>query len=775
VWTQKGCSRKRRRRALDFFKRGSLGTSDRLRCGHSADGNRIEKVSDNSKQDIAFASRMHQVIESRPCTGSSDSDNLSASSPPSPNILDWLLVIEWCMIVILAVAFVGLALVPGWRSLNSEFPDYYLAAELYHQGAPLDRVYEWTWFQRQNDHLGVRDGLVSFAPNPPTFILPMLPFVRLQPLAAKRVWLSFNLVFLALSLLCLRYTTSLGWRRLVLIALLCVLPLDVDFLFGRFYVFILFLICLAYYASCRNRNWAAGAIWSCAAALKLFPAFSVILFIRRRDWRSFAGFLVGAITLVAVSIFLFGAEVHRVFLREVLSQASRGDWLGPYALSQNSFITLWSHLFLIEPDLNPSPLINSPTLYAIAISITVTVPVIGFLFATNRESTSPSTMALHWASLVPLLLLLSTTTAPDHSCVLIFAAVVGFDALLAKGHNRRALTLLILYAGACAPVPFMIAQRFPIYRLVAITGLYALLLHSAVDVLPKRHTRLWWPIGVASVTVLALYTIYNTRSRAEDFSSRLSIGRNGYRFANPVPIANGIGFTEMQPSKYAAVVLAGGKPYDFPAPVDSLTIAGSPRSDLLYSELAGPKSLLVRIPVERSHDAPETLTEGQDPALSPNGQWLTFIREERGERTAWRLATNSPGAPQKVLPSTYQPIDVTVTNEGDVIASAGNVSDPHLLFVKHAGQEVIRLSTFLHPVRYPAISLDGKRLAFSRRDRGSWHLFVGTLANGYEQQLTHAPCNAISPSWEDDQTLLYATDCGRGVGLSALARVVLPN
>jgi hypothetical protein len=44
-----------------------------------------------------------------------------------------------------------------------------------------------------------------------------------------------------------------------------------------------------------------------------------------------------------------------------------------------------------------------------------------------------------------------------------------------------------------------------------------------------------------------------------------------------------------------------------------------------------------------------------------------------------------------------------------------------------------------------------------------------------EQQLTHASCNAISPSWEGPGTLLYATDCGRGLGLSAIARMTLPN
>jgi Tol biopolymer transport system component len=118
---------------------------------------------------------------------------------------------------------------------------------------------------------------------------------------------------------------------------------------------------------------------------------------------------------------------------------------------------------------------------------------------------------------------------------------------------------------------------------------------------------------------------------------------------------------------------------------------------------------------------------------------------------------------------------VTVNDDGNVIVSAGNPSDPRLLLVNRLTLEVIPLPAFSHPVRYPSISPDGKRLAFSHRDRGSWHLLVRALATDDEQQLTHASCNAISPSWANDHTLLYATDCGRGVGLSAIARVVLPN
>jgi Tol biopolymer transport system component len=71
------------------------------------------------------------------------------------------------------------------------------------------------------------------------------------------------------------------------------------------------------------------------------------------------------------------------------------------------------------------------------------------------------------------------------------------------------------------------------------------------------------------------------------------------------------------------------------------------------------------------------------------------------------------------------------------------------------------------------VSADSKRLAFSRRESGSWHLFVRDFSAGTEVRLTNAACNATSPAWEDDRTLIYTTDCGRGYGLNAVARIVL--
>jgi hypothetical protein len=685
----------------------------------------------------------------------------------------WMPLLERLVLAGLLAAFVGFSFLPGWRTLNSEFPNYYLAAALYHRRIPLDRIYEWTWFQRQNDHLGVRDGLVSFAPNPPSLILSLAPIMTLQPLAAKRAWLALNLVFLAVSLGMLRRVTSFGWRRLGLISLLCMVPLHVDFLFGRHYVLVLMLICGAYYSSCLDRRRTSGVMLAAAAAMKLFPALFVIMFVWKRNWRAVMGMALGATAITALSLFMFGVEVHRVFLTEVLSQASRGDWLGPYALSQNSFITLWSHLFLIEPELNPFPLINSPTLYAVAQAATVTVLLFSFLLSA-RGNEAPRSAALQWAALIPLLLLLSTTMGPDYPCLLIFTAVVGLDALLATAHKSQALILLFLYVAACAPVPHQISNWFPLTRLLATIGLYVLLLHSAgAD--RKVVSKHWLAAGLISAAILTIFNLNTLRNRAEDFSRRLPSPPTGYRAANPVATPDGVVFTEMEPRKYEPVLLREGAFRGIAMPGDALSVAGSGTTPGFYSELTGRQSWIARVPTEGLGSAPEMLTEGQDPALSHDGRWLAFIREGPGGSTAWLLATDSSNAPLMVLPSAYHALDVAVTSDGDVIVAAGRVSDPHLFMVRHGTEEVVSLTDFPHPARYPSASPDGKRLAFSRRDHGFWHLAVRELATGYEQDLTHASCNATSPTWENAQTLLYATDCGRGVGLSAIARVALPQ
>jgi hypothetical protein len=50
-----------------------------------------------------------------------------------------------------------------------------------------------------------------------------------------------------------------------------------------------------------------------------------------------------------------------------------------------------------------------------------------------------------------------------------------------------------------------------------------------------------------------------------------------------------------------------------------------------------------------------------------------------------------------------------------------------------------------------------------------WQLAYIDVATGHERMLTSGDCNSYSPAWLGPLKLAYATDCGRGLGLSALA------
>src|ERR1051325_4762345 len=62
---------------------------------------------------------------------------------------------ESAILLLLVGMFLWRGFIPGWKTLNTDFSNYYLAARLYRQGSALDQVYDWAWFIRQKDHAGI--------------------------------------------------------------------------------------------------------------------------------------------------------------------------------------------------------------------------------------------------------------------------------------------------------------------------------------------------------------------------------------------------------------------------------------------------------------------------------------------------------------------------------------------------------------------------------------------------------------------------------------------
>jgi len=273
--------------------------------------------------------------------------------------------IQHAVLLVLLAGFVVKGFVPAWRTVNSDFADYYVVARLYHAGYPLERVYDWTWLQRQKDRQSINQALVSFSPSTLLSALPIVPFTPLPALAAKRGWLVANIIFLSLTiLLCTRFT-KLGWERVAIAALLAFIPLRNNFLLGQMHVLVLLVLAVAAWLYFRNSHLLSGVSLAFAGALKIYPALFLILLLWKRQWRAAIGLMAGLLSAAAMSFFVFGRDACVLYVEQVLPAGVRGEIADPYNGTWISFTALLKHLLIYEPELNPSPVAHLPWLYAV--------------------------------------------------------------------------------------------------------------------------------------------------------------------------------------------------------------------------------------------------------------------------------------------------------------------------------------------------------------------------------------------------------------------------
>ena len=69
------------------------------------------------------------------------------------------------------------------------------------------------------------------------------------------------------------------------------------------------------------------------------------------------------------------------------------------------------------------------------------------------------------------------------------------------------------------------------------------------------------------------------------------------------------------------------------------------------------------------------------------------------------------------------------------------------------------------------VSPDGRWVATESSHSGLHQILLKNLATGAQRLLTPSHCDSRSPAWElDSKALIFASDCGKGIGLSVLYR-----
>jgi len=107
--------------------------------------------------------------------------------------------------------------------------------------------------------------------------------------------------------------------------------------------------------------------------------------------------------------------------------------------------------------------------------------------------------------------------------------------------------------------------------------------------------------------------------------------------------------------------------------------------------------------------------------------------------------------------------------------SAGPEGHAHIFLLDLVSGRTDPLTNGMDEEIHPAVSPDGGWLAFTRSSHGTEQVWAQNLQTGASRQLTGGQCNSFSPSWEPAASaLIFASDCGRGLGLPGLYRAPMP-
>jgi hypothetical protein len=706
--------------------------------------------------------------------------------------------LEWLAVATLAGLFVWKGLLVGWAALNTDFPNYYLGGRLFRGGWPLERLNDWIWMQRQKDHAGLDQALVGYLPSTLWSTLIIVPLTWLPPLAAKRVWLVFNLLLLLGVLHLLRYLTRLPYRRIALVTLLAIVPLRTNFQFGQQHLVVLFLMTLAAWAYFRGRPTWSGVLLALAAALKLYPALFALFFWRKRQWRALLGLIAATVGVVALGVELFGLESLRSYAFRILPRSLKGEYNDPYLVNLNSFTALLRRLFVAEPELNPHPFIHAPLVFVAIQPIAQAAVLLAGLWAIDRGRSQPGKQKLDWAAFCVLLFLLSTGASSYHLCALILPAALAVDYFAETGHEKGAWMVAASFALVCfpygrrlisaAPSGWKILLGFP--RLYALFALWAIVASAAWraragrdGARPRRERAIWALSFAAWAGISLLSSVRHFDGQFANYGARLDVGGGALIATTPTTVAGEVYFTRMVEAGYVVDRIGRSIAVDVPRGTDLFFPTGTAASRDGWIELASNISRVVRFPRGRDHlDSTDLVVEVEDaeqPAISPDARWLGFIRERRGrgglwvvDRSAMLSGEASRGRERQLLDAAEDVLDFSFLPDDRIVTATFRDGTSRLSLIDPASGQQVGLETSPRPARYPAPSPDGRWIAYAEESHGQWQLWTMSLGGDEKHQLTRADCNSVMPSWtSDSKSLVYASDCSRGIGHTTLCEI----
>jgi hypothetical protein len=328
---------------------------------------------------------------------------------------------------------------------------------------------------------------------------------------------------------------------------------------------------------------------------------------------------------------------------------------------------------------------------------------------------------------------------------LVVFAVAAAVRLFRRGHDRHAWAAVVLGGLAASPMPAT-------YHLVLLTLPAAVLL--------AHEKRLAARVAVLALTAYAASTLPHVLAFRADGWANLAGGSRLYALT--------------------ALLAIAARPVGFRASL-AWGLAGAVAVGAIAAGRYEPDSPAQRVWDARGPFAAEPVACEGDLA------W----RVMEGDRFAVRRpgGTVAPGGAPRCIDGRLvsDPVSVAAwlgpaAAEAWGASDADRASDGTVVLVDRAGDGLYEIDPtgarrllVAGRLRRPRLSPDGGRVTFQATVAGSWDVCAVDRRSGHFTRVTRGPSNDIEPAWSaDGRSVVFASDRGRGLGLTTLFEVPFP-
>ena len=351
--------------------------------------------------------------------------------------------VSFVLILCLFPLFLGV--LPGWKKMQSDFPNYFVSASLIANNENVDSLYHGSWFQNQIYQHGLTER-GKFSPFPPPSALILVPFTGFDPLTAKRIGLVFNLLLILPITLLISRIAGIQMIGSLILLLLSGIALVNNLFLGQMYLLLLFMLFSAYFFLLKRSASSTGIFLGSGIAIKYFPLVFFPTLLAERKWKTMLSTVIVFFLIHLITVLLVGTHAYKDFFNTVFFQHLNGNLEGQsaWSVSFQSWNSLGHRLFLYDNIENPNPVFPSLLSYSIfKYSILLgLLSASGYLLMKYKGQADFTEASLALSSIT--VLTLSPAGATYHGILLLFPVTLMTAVLLVREKLKSWIFLLVL-------------------------------------------------------------------------------------------------------------------------------------------------------------------------------------------------------------------------------------------------------------------------------------------------------------------------------------------